>query len=170
MEVKVSLARTKTGNLCSCSHTPYSNQKSDWAADENHSVGNNKGGGGRGGGVGPPTIRHVKQIGSDYHHSLPLGASTLNDDNDSQTILIPFALTVLSQHTHSDDQSIVTGIISLGGINPAMSTSHYTDRVLCLHPIWKGPSLTPTPDTRIYNRQQSPAFGQSCWSAMGRER
>ncbi|GFS67592.1 hypothetical protein NPIL_235771 [Nephila pilipes] len=66
MEVKVSLARAKTGNLCSCAHTPYTSQKSDWAVDENHSIGNNKGGGGggRGGGtVGPPTIRQGKNYG-----------------------------------------------------------------------------------------------------------
>ncbi|GBM66287.1 hypothetical protein AVEN_239545-1 [Araneus ventricosus] len=102
----------------------------------------------------------------------PLGESALKDDNGPQTIPIPFTLTILPQCAHSNDQSIVTGIISLGGINPAMSTNHYTDLVPCLHPIWKGPSLTPGRDTRIYNRQQSPAFvafGQSCWSGRGRE-
>ncbi|GFQ70635.1 hypothetical protein TNCT_300361 [Trichonephila clavata] len=38
--------------------------ESDWAVDENHSVGNNKGGtGGRGGGsVGPPTIRRSSTL------------------------------------------------------------------------------------------------------------
>ncbi|KAG8184094.1 hypothetical protein JTE90_025402 [Oedothorax gibbosus] len=57
MEVKVSLARAKTGNLCSCTHSPYETavRKSDWSVEENHSIGNNKAGG-RGVG-GPPTIR-----------------------------------------------------------------------------------------------------------------
>ncbi|XP_055947230.1 coiled-coil domain-containing protein AGAP005037-like isoform X4 [Argiope bruennichi] len=62
-------------------------QESDWAADENHSVGNNKGGGGRGGGVGPPTIRPPSSLSkraaeweSDSGHMsdvLPRGSQTL---------------------------------------------------------------------------------------------